>query len=92
MNTAPVKSAWSEYSDRNLRENEKIQICQNYQLSYGDTLQTVGAQQDTKSAWIWLFMRLTGEDEGDGQNDKKATVETHAKGRPGQSRLKQNDE
>lgn len=34
-------------------------------------------------------MRLTGENEGDGENDKEATVETNTKSRPGQSRLNQ---
>lgn len=34
-------------------------------------------------------MRLTGENEGDGENDKEATVETDTKSCPGQSRLNQ---
>lgn len=39
-----------------------------------------------------LFVRPTGENEGDGENNKEAAVETNAEGGPGQSRLKDAEE
>lgn len=42
-----------------------------------------------KYVWAGVFARLTGEYEGDGKNDKEATVEADTKRCPGQSGLSQ---
>jgi len=38
-----------------------------------------------------MLMRLTGENEGDGENDEESAVESHTEGCPSQSRLNQPD-